>query len=92
MKMVPDRLPLLSGCPGAAGEAGEVAVFPPSDPPAEQRHVRPVRGAGPDPAQRAGWLPRLEVRSGVERQYQGETRNSQGFSSEVLKHHILLFH
>lgn len=46
-----------SGRPGAAGEASQVALLPPSDPPAEQPHVPAVPGAGQGPAQPAGHLP-----------------------------------
>lgn len=60
------------GCSGAAGEAGEVEVLSPSDPPAEQPDVPSVPGAGPDPAQPAGPLPRPGVLSGLERRRGGE--------------------
>lgn len=56
------------GCSGAVGEAGQVTLLPPSDPPAEQPDVPPVPGVGPNPTQPAGRLPRRQVRSGLERQ------------------------
>lgn len=65
------------GCSGAAGEAGEVEVLSPSDPPAEQPDVPSVPGAGPDPAQPAGPLPRPGVLSGLERRRGGEAEWNQ---------------
>lgn len=63
------------GRSGAAGEAGQVALLPPSDPPAEQPDLPSVPGAGPNPTQPARRLPRRQVRSGLERQREGEARN-----------------
>ena len=68
---------LCPGCSGASGEAGEVEVLSSSDPPAEQPDVPSVPGAGPDPAQPAGPLPRPQVLSGLERQRGGEAEWNQ---------------
>lgn len=66
------RLPVFSGCPGAAREAGEVQVFSPTDPPAERLDVQSVPGPSPGPAQPLRWFLRQQVRSGVERQCKGK--------------------
>lgn len=66
---------LLSGRPGAVGEARKVAVFPPSDPPPEQPDLLSVPGAGPSTAQLAGKFSWFQVCSRLERRYRGGSRS-----------------
>lgn len=79
---------LRPGCPGAAGEACQVALLAPSDPPAEQPDVGAVRGALLDAAQPPGGLPRQQVRPGVERQCEGESKCRVRMGGCDRTHHL----
>lgn len=61
----------LSGCTRAPGEAREVAVFPPTDPPLEFSDFPSVPRRFSDRAHAAGRLPRQQVLSGVEPRHLG---------------------
>lgn len=61
-----------AGCPGAAGEAGQIQVLPQAGPPAESPDLQAVPGDGPHTAEPARPLPGPEVLRGVERRRQGE--------------------